>query len=225
MKHEPPQDEFDRNVASHKMTVLLDQGIYRHLRFKRPGTIAYWFDIITAPGILVFSGDMGGYTFRRLDDMFEFFRSGAGRINPQYWAEKVEAECKTDGIKKFSLTKFRGILREYVRDWIRDNRCCCTRVERRELWQEINSVVLNAGENRMYNAAYYFTHRLNGNCGFRFNDLWDHNFNEFTERFIWCCRALVWAIKQYDAAMSKEPAMNEIEDDIAGANNRALRIW
>lgn len=209
--YEPTQAAFDKDVSGHQMSVLLDQGILRHLRFKRPGSSAYWFDIITAPGILIFTGDMGGYTFRRLDDMFEFFRTDAGRINPSYWAEKVEAECRTDGIAKFSPEKFRRIMFECVRDWVRDNRDRCTREERRSLWDEITLDVLHTGEDEgcMIGAANDFEHTLNAGCKFRFQDFWDHNFDEYTYRFIWCCRALVWAIKQYDAA--KVPAAEAVE--------------
>lgn len=209
--YKPTQAEFDKDVAGHRMTVRLDQGIHRHLHFKLPGRSVFWFDIITAPGILIFTGDMGGYTFRRLDDMFAFFRADDGRINPRYWAEKVEAECRTDGIAKFSPEKFRRFVFEYVRDWVRDNRDRCTREERRALWDEIDADVLNADPNgvRMFDAANDFQHTLNAGCKFHFRDVWDHNFDEYTYRFIWCCRALVWAIKQYDAA--KAPTAEAVE--------------
>lgn len=207
--YKPTQAEFDKDVAGHQMKVLLDQGIHRHLRFRLPGRTAYWFDIITAPGILIFTGDMGGYTFRRLEDMFQFFRHD--HINPGYWAEKVESECKTDGIAKFSPEKFRRIVFECVRYWVRDNRDECTREERRRLWDEITFDVLHTTgtEGCMLGAANAFEYRLNPTCKFHFQDFWDHNFDEYTYRFIWCCRALVWAIKQYDAA--KAPTAEAVE--------------
>jgi hypothetical protein len=87
---------FARNTAGHTMTVLHDDGLYRHLRFtSNPrGYSEYWFDLITTPGQLVFSGDGESYVFRRTTDMFEFFRSGIYRdgslhINPGYWSEKL----------------------------------------------------------------------------------------------------------------------------------------
>lgn len=207
---EPKQTQFDSDVCAHQMAVLLDQGIYRHLRFKRPGQSAYWFDIITAPGILVFTGDMGGYTFRRVEDMFQFFRHE--RINPGYWAEKVEAESKTIGVATFSPDKFRRIVFEYVRDWVRKNRDRCTREERRELWDEITNDVLRADENgvRMFDAANEFQHKLNADCKFHFQDFWEHDFDEFTYSFIWCCRALVWAIAKYDATKSLARTQHEV---------------
>lgn len=204
-KHrEPSHDEFMKDVAQHEVKILLDNDIYRHLRCKQPGSSCYWFDIITAPGILVFTGDMSGFTFRRLYDMFEFFRNDSCGINPSYWAEKVEAECRGSGVEKFSEDKFKRIVFECVRDWIRDHRDECTRAERRELWEQIESDVLFYDDSdsygvRLIDAAIGFEHMLNSQCKFRFEEFWEHNFNDYTFRFIWCCRAIVWAIAQYDA--------------------------
>jgi hypothetical protein len=85
-----PEDiaaRFERDTAGHGMTVLHDDGLYRHLRFQNPGRSAYWFDLVTWPGFLAFAGDMDGYVFTRVEDMFTFFRGH--NINPDYWAEKV----------------------------------------------------------------------------------------------------------------------------------------
>ncbi|MEU2446083.1 hypothetical protein ABZ588_21515 [Streptomyces althioticus] len=85
---------FTKDTAGHRMTVLQDDGVYRHLLFHGPQHSFYWFELITTPGQLVFSGDGDSYVFRRTTDMFEFFRSGIYRdgslnINPGYWSEKL----------------------------------------------------------------------------------------------------------------------------------------
>jgi hypothetical protein len=85
---------FARETRGHEMTVLLDQGLYRHLVFRDPSYGFYWFELITTPNQLVFSGDGNSYVFRRTADMFKFFRSGIWRdgshhINPGYWSEKL----------------------------------------------------------------------------------------------------------------------------------------
>ncbi|MFZ4150455.1 hypothetical protein [Streptomyces pseudogriseolus] len=85
---------FAKDTAGHRMTVLHDDGVYRHLLFRDPQHSFYWFELITTPGQLVFSGDCDSYVFRRTTDMFEFFRSGIYRdgslnINPGYWSEKL----------------------------------------------------------------------------------------------------------------------------------------
>jgi hypothetical protein len=86
---------FQRETANHEMTVKHDDGLYRHLRFMRPSNGCYWFDLITVPGALIFQGDGETFAFRRVEDMFEFFRSPAGRINADYWAEKLTSDRDT----------------------------------------------------------------------------------------------------------------------------------
>ena len=85
---------FASDTASHQMVVLHEDGLYRHLVFREPAHGFYWFELITTPNQLVFSGDGNSYVFRRTTDMFQFFRSGIWRdgshhINPGYWSEKL----------------------------------------------------------------------------------------------------------------------------------------
>jgi len=92
---------FQADTANHTMTVLHDDGLYRHLRFKAPGNGFYWFDLVTWPGALSITGDVDGYTFRRMEDMFAFFRmSSSCGINPHYWQEKVVAG--REGLRTYS---------------------------------------------------------------------------------------------------------------------------
>ena len=72
-------DQFTSDIAQHQMQVIRDDGVSRHLRFKRPNTMCMHFDLLTWPGYLCYTGDMGTYVFRRLEDMFPFFRRGEDR--------------------------------------------------------------------------------------------------------------------------------------------------
>src|SRR4051812_9070143 len=83
---------FASNVANHRLIVRHDQGLYRHLVFEQPEHS--WndrFELITVPGSLTITGDRGAHTFRRMTDMFQFFRSNGSDhgINPHHWAEKL----------------------------------------------------------------------------------------------------------------------------------------
>lgn len=111
---------FNVDTANHTMTVLRDDGLYRHLRFKAPNRGSYWFDLVTWPGYLVVVGDVGtSCVFTRTPDMFEFFRGGAKYgIKPGYWAEKLVSD--RDVAQKFSETRFRQLIDEQVDEWIRD---------------------------------------------------------------------------------------------------------
>lgn len=77
--------------AEHELTVLRDDGPYRHLRCAKPGTYVYGFDIVTWPGYLCICGDIGCWTFSRITNMIEFFGKNLGMgINPHYWSEKLQ---------------------------------------------------------------------------------------------------------------------------------------
>jgi hypothetical protein len=206
--------DFERDIASHQMQALRDDGVHRHLRFKRPGTMCMHFDIITWPGYLCYTGDMGTYVFHRLEDMFQFFRADRKRkgvasdINPQYWGEKLQATDRGDGFRRFSAEKFSAAVVSHLVGWLRENRGTTTKEERRDLWKAVQSEVLGAyddsGGYRKQCAANDFSHWVNKAVGnFAFSDFWGTDVEEYTHRFLWCCHALVWAIGVYDAA--KEP--------------------
>jgi hypothetical protein len=195
-------DYFERDIASHEMEVIRDDGVNRHLRFKRPGTMCMHFDLLTWPGYLCYTGDMGTYVFRRLHDMFQFFRRGEKRgqyrIDLRYWAEKLEASDRGDGVREWTPEKFRSEVRDFFEqhadgEWPAERRAA--------LWQEIDEQVCAAAgdsEHHAWVALWEFEHD-----GFRFND-WERDCKVWTHRFLWCCHALEWAIDRYDS--TKQPA-------------------
>jgi hypothetical protein len=213
MSHDPTEASFLKDVAMHEMHVLLDNGVYRHIRFKRPGTGCMHFDLITYPGHLVYSGDMGCYVFSRLEDMFQFFRTDREHlhrgeklaINLGYWSEKlraVDGGRHNPGAMEFSEDKFRRVINEYRIGWMRDNRYRMGKDARRELWEAVDWCVLDKidGDGRVaVNAAYEFSERIGGRS-FQFDDLFEHNFEQFRYHFIWCCYALAWGVQKYDEA-------------------------
>ena len=213
------EKQFLEDVANHKMAVIKDDGVHRHIRFSRVDTMCMHFDLITWPGYLCYTGDMGTYVFTRLRDMFEFFRADREYalrrkkllgINPQYWGEKLEAVDKHDGFKKFSEEKFDAAIRRYFVEWIRDHRDETSKEERRELWEAIESEVLCADEDsggyRKQCAAHDFGHQVNQRVYFRFQDFWETNVEEYSGRFMWCCYALAWGIQQYDDYKTRSKA-------------------
>lgn len=187
MRH-PPEALFLKDVATHEMTVLLDNGTHRHIRFRRPGTTCMGFDLVTWPGYLAVSGDMGDFMFTRLLDMFEFFRGadeGPLRINPQYWAEK----CKAGTTEEYDADRFCEAIRSRLDDMEASP----------ELRQAVADEVLPAardGEYEAHRAAQDFEH--DGHQVF--TDFWEAGLREHTYHFIWICYAIAWGIRQYDAA-------------------------
>lgn len=208
-------EDFLRSVSRHTMTAIKDEGLHRQLWFGRPGTSCMHFQIITWPGYLCYTGDMGTYVFKRLDDMLQFFRRETGerkyRIDFRYWAEKVEAADKCDGIKEFSQEKFNRNVKNYVLEWVRDNRESTTREQRRELWDAVMDEVIECegdqGGNRQQAAAHDFRHQVSPTRRFEFRDFWEINCEVYTHRFVWACHALAWAIAVYDASKTESRAM------------------
>lgn len=193
-------DQFNGDIAQHQMKIIRDDGVVRHIRFKRPETTCMHFDLLTWPGYLCYTGDMGTYVFRRLEDMFKFFRrsptSEPYSIDFRYWAEKLEAVDRCDGVCEWSLEAFRANVRDYVEqhtgddeDWSDERKLA--------LRQEVEERVCAAADNsehHAWTALHNFEHD-----GFSFRD-WERNCEIWTRRFLWCCHALEWAISTYDVA-------------------------
>lgn len=109
-------ERFPNDTAEHELTVLHDDGLYRHIRCKSPKNGFYWFDLITWPGYLAFVGDGTGYTFARTSDMFEFFATSAwkGQPNLSYWAEKVKTD--RDGLSEYSIEMLKAQVAEELKE-------------------------------------------------------------------------------------------------------------
>lgn len=189
------REGFLKNVARHELSIVLDQGRHRHLIVRRPDTFCMGFEIVTWPGYLAITGDMGSYTFWRLPDMFEFFRRDADRdleINAGYWAEKLTAIDRT-GYEEFDADKLRAAVLEHL-----DSGWDIPPAEMADLRQRVQKELFryfHDGEIRARDAIYRFIHPT-----VTFQDFSEVNCRRYTPRFIWCCWAIVWSIREYDRA-------------------------
>ena len=209
---------FQRDTAEHQMDVLLDSGVYRHLRFSNGGSSVYRFDIVTWPGHLAISGDMGAAVFSRLPDMFEFFRAdqrpedapGELRINAGYWAEKCIANAGSK--EEFSSDLFEQIVREHFDSYMefQDSDEEGFEEARSELWDEIEGDLFgmydSAGE--ALGAAMSFKSGDKRFGDFNMQEAWDwgSSIEVYTYHFIWRLYAIDHAVKAYDAAKAEVQA-------------------
>jgi hypothetical protein len=184
------KERFMEEVKNHKMKVLYDNGLYRHLHFS-DGTFNMAFDVVTWPNHLAYTGDMGSFLFSRIEDMFNFFRRKDGEINPGYWSEKVLAEsCFGGGIREFSVEEFRDcVLEEVMRS---------LDVEEKEdipedIMEEIYFLLHAEDEYECVTAM-----RDSSSTKVNLDDFWEHTVTRGTYHYIWCCYALVFAIGEYD---------------------------
>lgn len=203
----PDLANFLHCVDSHELRILLDNGVYRHLRFAKPGDSNQYFDLITYPGGLLYRGDMGTFVFERLTDMFNFFRGKDDdySINPSYWAEKVQAQCtQGKGIMGYSSKRCAERVKEYAEAFVLDNEL--NEDEKAEFLEHVKDQILYAidDEFEVISAIRAFdTGEVKYNGAFE-DFLYDRsNTEEYTYHFIWCLYAIVWGIREYDSHQQK----------------------
>ncbi|MGH3745790.1 MAG: hypothetical protein ACRDT8_00140 [Micromonosporaceae bacterium] len=204
MSYEDIAERFKRETAEHKMTILHDDGLYRHLRFRRGESDMYRFDLITVPGTLIFQGDGESYVFSRRPDMFEFFRDcrttadfgGPYGIHPQYWAEKITSDASR--VKRYDEDLFRAAIVDETKQAIRD------RVAPRGFGRAVHEFLTDdwidlSFEHNAYGELDRFEYK-----GFRFPDLFDGDWYERSRDYhwwyLWACHAIVAGIVSYDTA-------------------------
>ena len=188
---------FLRDVRNHKLTIENDNGVHRCIHLGNPGTSSYHFRLITWPGGLSITGDMGDYSFSRTRDMFEFFRDGemTNQINAQYWHEKMQSEDKQSKAKEFSQRKFKSAVRENMGEWeviLKD----ADMIKR-----EVEDQVLEYGVSCL-DEAYSVISDFRSSEGHEFEEF-HGNLHEWSFHFKWALHAIVWGIKQYDLVKEK----------------------
>lgn len=189
MKEAQFRERFEKDVVTHEVKILHNDGVYRHLSCGIPGSSDKRFGITTWPGHLAITGDMGDFVFARTNDMFGFFRSD--RINPGYWSEKCcSASVFGAGIKLFSVDKFRRNVIEYAIDAedVKTEEELPANVK-----GEIQRLLDAENEHECVAAMNEFS-----SDEIEFVDFWECDCEEFTYYYLWCCHAIVWAIAKFD---------------------------
>lgn len=212
---QPTLETFKKDVANHEMFVKLDQGVYRHLVFQQP-THGYLhrFEIVTTPGVLMITGDMGTWVFSRTEDMFEFFRTDHGGINLAYWAEKLQNGTHgcSDAAKVYDGEAYKARLIVSLNGY--------------DLTDEHKALVIEALDDLDFENEHFVISQINDfevdfegeepylptrelakqpyadrrqRKKFTFQDVWEIDMKVYSYHFIWCCYAIAWAIQQYDA--------------------------
>lgn len=192
------RERFGRDTANHAMTVVRDDGLYRHLRFANRDpeqAWCYWYDIVTWPGRLVICGDAGDYMFSRLSDMFEFFGGKGDRINPWYWGEKLRGpQHGRDGAMSYSEDVFKARMSDWLRDMSEDMEPDAAAALREAVDRDVldDSDGYLADESMARQRLVDFEHE-----GQHIVDSWEWDLREFDWSYLWCCWAIVRGIEQY----------------------------
>lgn len=213
---DPIAARFTRESADHVMKVLHDDGLYRHVRFSaRPKPPAlphsmYWFELITTPGQLVFSGDGDSFVFRREQDMFGFFLGSAwrGRPNYGYWAEKLVD--RREHVMVYDRELLEAAVRETVAEAVAESPELSglpEAVERDVIDEFIGDESLDRHQVEAFkfyldeNKRYDWT----AEPDFTFGEIWEWNCRSYDWWFRWACHAIVWGVAQYRAGYTGGP--------------------
>ena len=190
------KEQFLEGVKDHKMEVLHDDGMYRHLIFTKGGLYRHRFELITYPNHLVICGDMGCYVFSRVEDMFKFFRGD--EINTGYWREKMVADSTYVSAVVWSGEYFREALKEYYDSWMEDTGH--TEETKKDVWQQLEEDILYHSDHEYSAISAVYTFRCNVlGCSFELSDfLLESTFTKCTPQYLWCLYAIVWGIQKYD---------------------------
>lgn len=193
---------FARDIAKHEMTVKLDQGLYRHLRFEAPDRSGYRFDLHTSPNRLMFHGEVGTYAFSvwPTEDMFDLFRrsSVGDRPNFGYWNEKLVAW--SEPAIQFSNDLFdKKVAAELAKA---EEFYPCITVAWQEMTESFLAEYSTESEESAREALAAFEYLPDGQWGeaWRFLYTSEWNLDDYDWRYLWACHAALWGIAQYDAA-------------------------
>lgn len=213
----PTEERFLYDVKNHKLEILLDNGIYRHLRLSKPNECHQYYEIITFPEGLLIRGDMGCYEFERNEDMFMFFRIDEDRchndeklpINDGYWAEKIKASCRRNGYCQFDIDIVEEQMQEDIQEYIAslaDDGVHYSEEQLHDLEVELTELVNSIEcENDLYreiNSCHF--HSINKDADEIFNAEEGYSCKEYSYNYIWCLYAIVYAIKLYDEAKNEK---------------------
>ncbi|ANE05486.1 hypothetical protein ccrud_14185 (plasmid) [Corynebacterium crudilactis] len=196
-------DYFAKDATKdHELTIIREDGVYRHLRVATPGTNTYAWEIVTWPGHLAISGDVGdGYTFSRLYDMFDFFNPHATTndtmpsIDFHYWAEKLGfAQRGTE--KRFSPEQFLHRVREaaeaYAKEYDKniDVEALCTQASH-HTDNEYTAREWARDEDTVLSQDFY----------------WEADFSVYDHHYVTACFAIADTIRRYND-VKKTPQEN-----------------
>lgn len=206
----PYHDERQRALhafRNHEVTIEQDDGVYRCVLFKTPGTGMYHFRLTTWPGHLAISGDLADYIFCRTHDMFSFFATADDwaampiTVNPHYWGQKAQAYSRYDGVAEFDKDSFRECVVQQFREIDRDR---FIPKERLRAWQKLRRDVLEEDfteARAAYEAAMQFYIRESSYGSGRWEPFFgiyeDGPFERPSFQFLLSCYAIVWGIKRY----------------------------
>lgn len=208
------RDRFKRDAKAHTMTVLHNEGLYRHLRLRNPapGRSEYWYDVVTWPGNLAIRGDFGqSYVFSVATDMFEFFahhlhKDGSVEIDPQYWSEKLSSG---DQSRKYDDEVFKDDFREQARQMIEGGYIEEDQKDRflaaieeffeNEIYHDASTAIMSVESFEFWNNEEHEHSHKYRNEAIRFEEPWEwiNHSTAYEWSYLWACWGIMRAVKEF----------------------------
>ena len=203
---------FGAETGNHKMKVLRNDGVYRHLRFMDPRNSAYWFEIHTGPNFLLFRGDGDSYVFSNGDrDVFRSFRhsihkDGSLHPDPDYWTQKLSS---SEQAEKWDQDVFREALEAEITSMVEQEivpkeheQRLREEVETELMYEDIHSADLAV--KILGDFEFYFdeTRRYGSGGGgdFAFDECWEWvtKCTEYDWWYLWALHGILYAVREFD---------------------------
>lgn len=186
---------FYEYTKGYNVKIENDNGFHRCILFTTPGTSEGYFRIITAPGVLIITGDYGDFIFSRNSDMIDFFGDTSVEPRFHYWKEKVVAG-KTEN---FSREVFMESVYQEFKDWAEGENLPLSKADAlmkafrgQSFDVEDETTAFQAWND--FDASEVFG---DGELTFPSGYLFEGSYREITFHYAWCCYAVQWATEQY----------------------------
>ena len=195
-------EQFLDDVKHHEMRILLDQGIYRHLHFGKPGCGNLSFSLVTWPGFLAMSGDMGEFIFERTDDMLRFFKrypdgeaphvdAKKVYVNEYYWGQKMRAGSSPR--KEWDRDEFISKLVQEFRE-----KYPTGTPGRWETWEVIRERLEYSDlDNEFQGQEFASSIQDPTDHTTVFEDFWDWDCTIPNSHYLWALHAISWGTERY----------------------------
>ena len=219
-------DEFFIDINRHQLNIIQDDGVHRHIVLNRPGSSIYLFGLVTWPGHLTVYGDVGTMTFRRVHDMFDFFRTehpnGTLATSPDYWAGKSEglSGSARDQCFEWDAEGFELNVNQAFADWKERQEFDPEELEDpdseaaqlvEERTSDINQIL---AESHNEDEAMIMVRDMDGGYEIFGDEWWEVRAKRMRPSYLWLCNAIQWGIQQYDKKKMSDAAIAAVNISI-----------
>jgi len=201
--------EFKNSVANHKLTINLDQGLYRDITVKNPESSACAYHVIARPRYLMICGDMGTFVFNvSTNDAFEYFRDKLDNIRlSHYYRRKLQAEDVTVKSTQFDfdgviseLEEYLDCFEEYCSDLPED-----TNFNFEAAKEAVENFKLHTDRDEQSYISTIHNWDVDEAGGMTLDDFWDGEIGvTATYHYRWCIYAIIHAVNLYDLSLVEQ---------------------